>query len=53
MIALDAARRDRLRKLLRDDAALPEARRAALLEQIEAERVPAAVVARIERGVGG
>ncbi|EYD70917.1 efflux RND transporter periplasmic adaptor subunit [Limimaricola hongkongensis] len=53
MIALDAARRARLRSFLRDDAALPEARRAALLDQIEAERVPAALVARLEQRMGG
>lgn len=53
LIALDAAQRERLREFLHNDTELPQARRAALLDQIEADRVPAALVAQIERRMGG
>ncbi|MEE4118387.1 MAG: HlyD family efflux transporter periplasmic adaptor subunit [Paracoccaceae bacterium] len=52
-IALSPERRAALRAAVEGNAGLPEAARARLLAQLEAETVPAELVARIEARMGG
>ena len=52
-VTLDPARRDRLIAFVENVSRMPDAAKARVLAQLQADRVPAGMVARLEARMGG